>query len=135
MKSASTFGQLLPFAIALLGMSLSPAFAQRAPVVQTFDLRVPWQPQPVKVNGQWQLLYELHVDNYAADPLQPKQLRVLDADNRRVLRDYDETALRALLGGPGMSGKKGDATIAPGAHAVVYLNLSFDEAPADLHLI
>ena len=49
MKSASTFGQLLPFAIALLGMSLSPAFAQRAPVVQTFDLRVPWQPQPVKV--------------------------------------------------------------------------------------
>jgi len=134
MKSASTFGQLLPFAIALLGMSLSPAFAQRAPVVQTFDLRVPWQPQPVKVNGQWQLLYELHLDNYAADPLQPKQLRVLDADNGHVLRDYDETALRALLGGPGMSGKKGDATIAPGAHAVVYLNLSFDEAPADLHL-
>ncbi|MGO4700410.1 M23 family metallopeptidase [Dyella sp. 2RAB6] len=102
--------------------------------MQTFDLRVPGQPAPIKVNGQWQLLYELHLDNYAAEPLQPKQLRVLDADNGQVLRDYDETALRAMLGGPGLSGKQGDATIAPGAHAVIYLNLSFDDAPAALHL-
>jgi len=111
-----------------------PAIAQRAPIVQTFDLRVPWQPTPIKIAGQWQLLYELHLDNYSTEPLQPKQLRVLDADDGHVVREYDETTLRTMLGGPGMSGKKGDMTMAPGAHAVVYLNLSFDEAPAGLHL-
>ena len=130
MKTTSMFCT----AIALLGAYLSPSIAQRAPVVQTFDLRIPWQPAPIKVNDQWQLLYELHLDNYAADPLQPKHLRILDADNGHILRDYDETTLRTLLGGPALSGKKGDTTIAPGAHAVIYLNLSFDKAPTNLHL-
>ena len=118
----------------LLSAWLSPAIAQRAPVLQTFDLRIPWQPSPVKINGQWQLLYELHLDNYSSEALQPKQLRVIDAGNGQVLRDYGETAVRAMLGGPGMSGTKGDAAIAPGAHAVVYVNLVFDEAPAQLQL-
>lgn len=129
-----TIGKLLPAAAVLLSAWLSAAAAQRAPVLQSFDLRVPWQPAPIRIDGKWQLLYELHLDNYSSEALQPKQLRVIEADNGRVLRDYDEAAVRAMLGGPGMSGKKGDATIAPGAHAVVYVNLVFDEAPAQLQL-
>lgn len=134
MKTARTIGKIISIAVVLTSTWLSPAIAQRAPVVQAFDLRVPWQPAPIKVNGQWQLLYELHLDNYSAEPLQPEQLRVIDADNGHILRDYDAAAVRAMLGGPGLSGKKGDTAIAPGAHAVIYLNLGFDAAPTDLHL-
>jgi len=134
MKTARTIGKIISIAVVLTSTWLSPAIAQRAPVVQAFDLRVPWQPAPIKVNGQWDLLYELHLDNYSAEPLQPEQLRVIDADNGHILRDYDAAAVRAMLGGPGLSGKKGDTAIAPGAHAVIYLNLGFDAAPTDLHL-
>lgn len=138
MKTMAVLGRLSFVAVAVLVLSGAalPSASPRAPVTQSLDLRVPGQPSPVKVGGQWQLSYELHLDNYSGEPLTLKWLRVIDPDTGKALREYESASLRALLSQPGKTGQGDDASaIAPGTHAIVFLQIPLPDVPAaDLRL-
>lgn len=136
MKTIPALGQCLAITVMLLGAGMHPAIAQRAPVLQSLDVRVPWQPSPVRIDGQWHLSYELHLDNYASDPLRLKRLSIVDAGTGQALREYESDQLRTLLAQPGKTGRADDAlSIAPGAHTVVYVDIALADRPsANLHL-
>jgi murein DD-endopeptidase MepM/ murein hydrolase activator NlpD len=137
MMAIRTLGKLLALAALLPGFMPTPASAQRAPVIQSLDVRVPWQPSPIKTGEQWRLVYELHLDNYSADLQRLQRLRIIDTGSGRTLGEYEGAALRSLLSHPGKASQADDAlTIAPGTHAVVYVDLPLADAPSiDLRLV
>jgi murein DD-endopeptidase MepM/ murein hydrolase activator NlpD len=93
-------------------------------VRESFDLRVPTLPAPVMVDGAQRLVYELHLTNFAREPLSPLSIDVLD-EKDRVLASFSGAALTSRLA---LAGGTAAATIAPGMRSVVYLELSL---PAD----
>ncbi|HET6552673.1 MAG TPA: M23 family metallopeptidase [Dyella sp.] len=113
--------------LAALALACAVAQAQRAPVTQSFDLRVPWTPEPVVVDGKASLVYELHFTSYARDPLRVKGIAVLD-DDGRVLANVEGRALDAVLGRPDHPADKDLARMPPGVEGVAYLSVPFDRA-------
>jgi hypothetical protein len=93
-------------------------------VRESFDLRVPTLPAPVMVDGAQRLVYELHLTNFAREPLSPLSIDVFD-EKDRVLASFSGAALTSRLA---LAGGTAAATIAPGMRSVVYLELSL---PAD----
>lgn len=122
--------RLLPVLWLIVSLSwLSvPVGASTAPR-QSFDLRVLQAPAVATVDGNRQLVYELHVTNYAATGLLPKRLDVLDAAAAgQPLASWSGAELLARIAAAG-SGKSPDAAqgLAPGMHAVIYVEV---ELPA-----
>ncbi len=114
----------LLFALALA----SPlALAQRAPVTQSFDLRVPWAPEPVTVRGKASLVYELHLTSYAKEPLRLTGIVVVD-DSGHPLATFEGKTLDAVLGRPDHPADKDLTRLPPGVDAIAYLSLPFDPA-------
>lgn len=107
------------------------AIAQRAPLHQSFDLRVPWTPEPVMVAGTASLAYELHLASYAQEPLTLRRIDVLDQD-RHVLLDLSGPALAEAIGRADRA--KGDdrVHVAPGMTAVAYLSVPLANSSARL---
>lgn len=107
---------------ALLMLLAAPVVAQRAPVHQSFDLRVPWTPQPVVVAGKASLVYELHLTNEAQETLTIQRIEVLD-EQQHVLVDLAGSELTAAVGRADRA--KGDERVrmTPGMTAVAYLSV------------
>jgi hypothetical protein len=108
------------------------AVAQRAPARPSFDLRVPWMPEPVVVAGKASLVYELHLTSYAQDALTIRRIDVLD-DQQHVVLDLAGNDLTTAIGRADRA--KGDdrTHIASGMTAVAYLSIPIDNAHA-VHL-
>ena len=120
--------------VLLLSLASACAIAQRTPLQQSFDLRVPWIPQPVLVDGKASLVYELYVTNYAQAPLQLQRLIVLDQQNHALV-ELDADQLNHALGRPDHPSDHDYARLPPGMTAVAYLSVPFAEgAAAALHL-
>lgn len=119
---------------ALLILLAAPAvLAQRAPLHQSFDLRVPWTPEPVVVAGKASLVYELHLTNEAQETLTIQRIEVLD-DQQHVLVDLSGGELVAAVGMADRA--KGDERLrmTPGMSAVAYLSVPLaDTAAVHLH--
>ncbi len=115
------------FACALLTLLIS-ATSVAAPVVRSsLDLRVPVAPAPVAVAGQAQLIYELHLTNYADKPVVILAAQVLNERGASLL-DLRGTEIEQRIGHPGVTD---DAAVQrrmlpAGMHAVLYLELSMD---------
>lgn len=114
---------------------LSLVFLCAAPLAQaapeeSFDLRVPAAPMVRAVGGGAELIYELHLDNFARRDLQPVQVEVLDAADGRVLASYQGAALEQRLDRSGVQWK-GDTykAIASGRRGVVFVELVLAGAP------
>lgn len=120
------------FAALLLCLIAISANAQRAPQRQSFDLRVPWTPEPVWVDGKASLVYELYITNYAAEPLKLTHLAVLD-EHHHVLQDLQGDKLESALGRPDHPVDHDHARIPLGVTAVVYLSVPFDGDVAHAH--
>ena len=116
------------FVALLLGLMAIAAFAQRAPQRQSFDLRVPWTPEPVHVDGKASLVYELYVINYAAEPLELKQLAVLD-DRGHAWLDLQGDELKGVLGRPDHPDHD-RSRLPPGMTAVAYLSVPLGDDAA-----
>ena len=80
------------------------------PPRESFDLRVPFAPAYFSVDGRQTLVYELHLNNYAADTLEPAAVVVIDADRGDVLlrqeaaelmRHLDRSGLQRPVADPG----------------------------------
>ena len=111
------------FLLVVVSMLVAHAtLAQRAPVHQSFDLRVPWLPEPVVVAGKASLVYELHLTNEAQETLTIQRIEVIDGQ-RRVLADLAGNELTAAIGRADRA--KGDERVrmAPGMTAVAYLSV------------
>jgi len=110
------------FLVLLSMLAAQAALAQRAPVHQSFDLRVPWMPEPVTVAGKTSLVYELHLTNEAQETLTIQRIEVID-EQQHVLAGLSGAALTAAIGRADRA--KGDERLrmAPGMTAVAYLSV------------
>lgn len=117
--------------LVLLVLASPAAMAQRD-ARQSFDLLVASAPTPVTVDGRRTLVYELHLANFAAEPLRLARVEVLADARQAPLRSLDGAALAAALGRPGLGKAADKSLVAPGMHAIVYLNLAVDEVPSML---
>jgi hypothetical protein len=109
----------------LLGVSAETARAEPH-LRQSFDARVPVPPTPVTVAGHSELVYELHLTNFAPTGLVLERLEVTDADAGSVLAELGATELERRLYQPGVASEDGDADarlIDAGRASVVYLEL------------
>ncbi|MFC5743644.1 M23 family metallopeptidase [Dyella tabacisoli] len=125
----------------LLACGAGPGMAQqRTPLLQSFDLQVPWNPSAVDIAGKTQLVYELHLTNFARNDLVLKRIQTVNIETGAVLGDFHESELQGLIGRPDRPGEKKDRLIvAPGARAVAYLSLPIDAKCANpcrlMHLV
>lgn len=114
--------------LALIASSLiSPhAHAQETSVRNGFDLAVPIRPISVRVDGRWQISYEVHLTNFSNDQLGITRVTVLDAKDGHVLADLSGKALADAIAIIGTAPRnKGDAArVEPGQHAVVFLDFT-----------
>jgi murein DD-endopeptidase len=107
---------------------------QAAQPETSFDLRVPVAPMLRSVDGVDELVYELHLDNFAHVDLKPLRIEVLDAAGDRLLAVYEGQALEQRLDRSGLQWKAETYTAIPsGRRGVVFIELSVaDAAPQAL---
>ena len=118
------------FSITLMFFGVSAETVCAEPLLrQSFDVRVPAPPTPVTVAGISELVYELHLTNFAPTGLVLERLEVTDADAGSVLADLGDTELERRLYRPGAASEDGGADerlIDAGRASVVYLELKTD---------
>lgn len=112
----------------------SPVGADAAARVRHgIHMEVLFPPRAVRFADASRLVYELHVTSFARTELLLNHLLILDGETGAVVGDLDRAALEAStvrVGGP--RADTGLLTIAPGARAVVYLELPVAKAPPRL---
>lgn len=96
---------------------------ERAAIVQSIDLSVPFPPSTVPIDGRTSLVYELHITNFQSADVALSRLQVVGADRPgRTLVDYGREALMMRLGRPGLPRRyETPHLIGPGMRAVAYL--------------
>lgn len=95
-----------------------------APVRQAVDLQVPHVPTALRTGDERRLVYELHLTNFAAQPLTLARVQVLDGDTRSVVLDLADAPLHAAAALPGAPEAEQRArSIAEGRRAIVYLSV------------
>jgi peptidase M23-like protein len=102
-------------------MAVAALHAATLPVRQSFDIRVPWVPQPALLGDHAQLVYELQLTNFSEDTLELESVDTQNAASGAVLGHLDGAALDAAVGRVG--GTPAKRSVAPGVHATVYLSL------------
>lgn len=90
---------------------------------------VPTAPIPVRADGMYRFVYELHIVNTASEPVKLMRTEVQDSAIRVTL---DETQLANAIKQTGRTNDKPTTFINPGAHAVIMLWLTLDHVPAFL---
>lgn len=111
----------------LLAMLLVPAAltARASALHQSFDLQVPQAPTPVTIDGRRQLVYELHVTNYAGVGLLPAKLDVLDEDTMgKPLASWAGPELLARMAIAGTDQAPDAQGLAAGMQAVIYVEVA-----------
>jgi hypothetical protein len=113
---------------------IGPATAESVPVRQSFHLEVPSPPIPVAVSGTRRLVYELHLLNFAQEPLSLERVAVLNGDDGSVLADLGAEALALGLGGPWAApSQPASPVLASGVLGILYLEIESDgELPRTL---
>lgn len=104
-------------------------FARAAQPETSFDLRVPVAPMVRSVDGVNELVYELHLDNFAHRDLKPLRVEILEAENARLLAVYEGRALEQRLDLSGVQRKSETYTaIESGRRGVVFIELGIADA-------
>ena len=118
-----TLRRLLVLAVAMLAPP--SAHAQGAALGPFLELRVPKPPTIATGNGASFLAYEMHVTNFATQPMTLKRVEVATTapgGSRRVLLSVADSSLPRSLARPGASIPQAERTrLAGGARAVVWL--------------
>ena len=96
-------------------------------LTQSIDLQIPVAPQPVRTAAGTQLVYELHITNFAPVDVYLTGVGISDgAADGREIREFRDAELAGLIGHPGSPSEAGKTSIAPGARVVVYVGLTLD---------
>lgn len=127
----------------LQGAAAKPAAPAFPPIA--LQVRTPVEPVVFPSGGRNYLLYELHLHNFAAEPMTVRGIDVMNADGRvdKQIAGLNEAQVNALLRPIGVdelqyhTPRKGDAhrRLAGGQGAVAFLCIAFDgEAPVPARL-
>jgi hypothetical protein len=126
---------LVALSVLSIASAVNPpaVLAQTASLRRSFDLQVPVPPTPVPIAGASWLVYELHIANFAREPLELQRVEVVDAERATVISEMGAGILeRSLVAGewtawggrPRASMTESSPhTIAPGTFAVLYLEI------------
>lgn len=96
----------------------------------SFDLHVPAAPMAMAVADGTQLIYELHLGNFARHDLQPIRVDVLDGADGRTLASHEGAALEQRLDRSGLQWEAGVLRAIPsGRRGVVFIELTVAGAP------
>jgi murein DD-endopeptidase len=115
------------FAMTAMSCAIADRAHTTATVRQSFDIQVPWIPAPVVIAGQQQLIYELHLTNFAGDSLALSQIEVLNSASGTVLRRIQGRELASIMGRFDHSvGATDKLVISPGVRVVVYVSLPIE---------
>ena len=112
--------RLLAFAIVVIS-TCGTLHAASSAVRQSFDIQVPWVPQPASLGGRTELVYELQLANFSDDTLDLESVDALDGATGASLGHLDGKALDAAIGRVGSTPAK--RSVAPGGHATIFLSL------------
>jgi murein DD-endopeptidase len=115
--------------IALLGVVVIwPSTIWSEESGESFDIVVPQTPIPVVTKAQVMLVYELHLTNFAAEPLSVKRLRIRESDTGRELVSFAEASLAHRIsfvsGGHSSHESSTDEAIPPGERAVIFVEFT-----------
>ncbi|HSX62299.1 MAG TPA: M23 family metallopeptidase [Tahibacter sp.] len=111
-------------AAGLLGAACGAAAATEPPR-ESFDLRVRFAPAVYPVGGHATLVYELELNNYTADTLEPTAVAVIDADRGEELLRYEAAELAQHLDRSGLQRPVADGGgIASGRRGIVFVELT-----------
>jgi hypothetical protein len=95
---------------------------------ESFDIVVPQTPIPVVTEGHVILVYELHLTNFATEPLSVKRLRIRESDTGRELVSFADTSLAHRIsfvsGGQSSHESSTDEAIPPGERAVIFVEFT-----------
>jgi murein DD-endopeptidase len=108
MKAATLLLSIVFYAVTFTG------HCQQAP--KLLDVKIPWAPEPVVINGKNMMYYELHVVNLSADSIDLRQLEIADS---AVIFSFGSLDLSARFTGTVPS--PGKNILAPGLPGVIYL--------------
>jgi murein DD-endopeptidase len=118
--------------VAVLALSTSiRAFAQtREPLVESFELTVPYAPAVAHIGGKRHLAYELHITNLRPVDIALTSVALLDASRANTtVAEFRDEALGRTLDQPGAAAEPADKRlIAAGTRAVLYLWQPLDTA-------
>jgi murein DD-endopeptidase len=122
-----TFSYLTAIAV-LFGANLALSQPSSS-LQQSFDIQIPWSPTPVVIGGKKQLVYELHLTNFASVDLLLKRIEVLDSAGA-VLSDLKDSELSGTIGRFDRTASSTDKLptpdkllIPPGVRALAYLSV------------
>lgn len=98
----------------------TPVSAQKIPPI-SLELTVPAQPAHLTRADGLQIAYEIRVASFHRSPLRLNTLEILDGEGRTLSR-YEGEQLAALIGGQWVAKDADRTLIAPGAHALIFIN-------------
>jgi murein DD-endopeptidase len=112
--------------IALIGlMTIGPLSVWSTVQRESFDVMVPQAPIPVVTEDHVAFIYELHLTNFATEPLLVRKLRVINPDNGKAIASLEGSDLAnrfALVGGSVLRENKVPTTvIPPGGRAILFI--------------
>jgi murein DD-endopeptidase len=119
MSMMYSLGRLPTFAL-MLALLARICDAERAPLIESLDLAVPFQPVLVKIDARPHLVHELHLSNFLANEVVLKRITVRSAAGDS-LAAFEGEALAKIIGRPGLrSNHATPLSIAPGMRAVAF---------------
>ena len=95
----------------------------------SLDLQVSHAPEPVIINGQPTVYYELHVTNFASIPLDLKKLEVVNTVNTARLLVSSEADLQKRCEPVGALSPGGTTTLVSGGRCIIYLEYALTGNP------
>lgn len=72
---------MIPWDRIILALLSTCVVASAAELRESFDISVMQPPTPVAVEGNEQLVYEIHLTNFSSERLQLRSIQVLDEDD------------------------------------------------------
>ena len=91
-------------------------------------VNVPAAPIPVRADGTFRLVYELHLTNSDKKPVELERVEVWDAEKLATIEGEELAGAIRATG----SDEKASRTIHPGAHVVVLMWISLDSSPSQI---
>ena len=97
--------------------------------LESFDVVVSQVPSPVQSDDHQQLLYELHLTNFAAYSLVLRSVRVLNADSQQPLAEFSNslTDHLILVGASKPTNHQSEIIVLPGERAILFVELALDD--------
>jgi murein DD-endopeptidase MepM/ murein hydrolase activator NlpD len=102
---------------------------------QSVDMRVPFVPGLVTINGKPAVYYELHLVNFASDSMDLKKVEVFDAADSAIVATMDKDDLKNRYSRPGVLREdKENILLAPGSSGIIYIEFALQNDASHVQL-